>query len=52
MKKEDIRVDAEGNHVSLSAETSAEREEKQGEKTIYSERTYGMVSRQLRARGA
>lgn len=47
VKKEDIHVDVEGNHISLSAETSAQREEKEGEKTIYRERTYGMVSRQF-----
>jgi HSP20 family protein len=45
VKKEDIHVDVEGNHISLSAETKAEREEKEGGKTLYTERTYGMVSR-------
>jgi len=44
-KKEDIQVDVDGNVVSLRAETKQEKEEKQGEKTIYSERQYGMVSR-------
>jgi len=44
-KKEDIQVDVDGNVVSLRAETKQEKEEKQGEKTIYSERNYGMVSR-------
>lgn len=47
VKKEDIHVDIDGNHVSLSAETKSEREEKEGEKTIYTERSYGMVSRQF-----
>ncbi|HSJ99354.1 MAG TPA: Hsp20/alpha crystallin family protein [Myxococcota bacterium] len=45
VKKEDIRVDVEGNQVSLRAEVRKEKEEKQGEKVIHSERTYGMVSR-------
>jgi HSP20 family protein len=45
VKKEDIQVDVDGNVVSLRAESKQEKEEKQGEKTIYSERQYGMVSR-------
>ncbi len=45
MKKEDIHVDVDGNVVSLRAETTQEKEEKQGEKVLYSERNYGMVSR-------
>jgi len=44
-KKEDIQVDVDGNMVSLRAETRQEKEEKQGEQTLYSERHYGMVSR-------
>jgi HSP20 family protein len=45
VKKEDIQVDVEGNMVSLHAEAKQEKEEKKGEKVIYSERSYGMVSR-------
>ena len=45
VKKEDIQVDVDGNVVSLRAETRQEKEEKQGEQTLYSERHYGMVSR-------
>lgn len=44
-KKEDIQVDIDGNVVSVRAETRQEKEEKKGEKVIYSERSYGMVSR-------
>ncbi len=44
-KKEDIQVDVDGNVVSLRAEMKQEKEEKQGEKTLYTERQYGMVSR-------
>jgi HSP20 family protein len=45
VKKEDIRVDVEGNQVSLRAEVRREKEDKQGEKVIHSERAYGMASR-------
>lgn len=45
VRKEDIHVDVDGNQVSLSAEVKQEKEEKKGEKVIYSERRYGMVSR-------
>jgi HSP20 family protein len=45
VKKEDIQVDVDGNMVSLRAETKQEKEEKKGEKVIYSERSYGMASR-------
>lgn len=45
VKKEDIQVDVDGNVVSLRAETKQEKEEKEGEKVIYSERSYGMASR-------
>jgi HSP20 family protein len=45
VKKEDIHVDVEGSHVSLRAEVKSEREEKEGKRLVYSERSYGMVSR-------
>ena len=45
VKKEEIQVDVDGNVVSLRAETKQEKEEKKGEKVIYSERSYGMASR-------
>jgi len=45
VKKEDIQVDIDGNQVSVRAEMKKEKEEKKGEKTVYSERSYGMVSR-------
>jgi HSP20 family protein len=47
MKKEDIQVDIDGNIVSIRAERKQEKEEKKGEKVIYSERSYGMASRSL-----
>jgi HSP20 family protein len=45
VKKEDIKVDVDGNQVSISAEVKQEKEEKEGEKVLRSERYYGMVSR-------
>lgn len=45
VKKEDIHVDVESNHVSLRAEVKLAKEEKKDEKTIYSECSYGAVSR-------
>ncbi len=45
VKKEDILVDVEGDAVSIRAEVKKEKEEKKGEKVVYSERSYGMVSR-------
>ena len=39
-KKEDIRVNVDGNFVSISAEVRKEKEEKKGE-TLRSERYYG-----------
>ena len=34
MKKEDVKVQVEGNRVSISAETKQEKEEKEGERVI------------------
>jgi len=45
VKKEDIAVDVEGDTVSIRAEAKQEKQEKKDEKVVYSERTYGMVSR-------
>ena len=45
VRKEDIQVDIDDDRVSVSAEVKKEKEEKKGEKTVYSERSYGMVSR-------
>lgn len=45
VKKEDIKVDVDGSQVSISAETRAEKEKKEGERVIHSERSYGQVSR-------
>ena len=45
VKKEDIHVTIDGNQVSISAETKQEKEVKEGEKVLRSERYYGKVSR-------
>lgn len=45
VKKEDIHVSVEGNRVAISAEIKKETEEKEGERLICSERSYGRTSR-------
>lgn len=45
VKKEDIQVDVDHDRITLRAEAKQEKEEKKGEKIVYSERTYGMASR-------
>jgi HSP20 family protein len=45
VKKDDIHVSIEGNQVSISAEVKNEKEVKDGEKLLRSERYYGSVSR-------
>jgi len=45
VKKEDIHVDIDANAVTVRAEVRQEKEQKKDEKVIYSERSYGMVSR-------
>ena len=44
-KKEDINVTIIGNQVAISAEVKRQREDKQGEKVLRSERYYGKVYR-------
>ena len=45
VKKEDIHVSIEGNTVAISAETRSETEQKEGEKVLKRERSYGKVFR-------
>lgn len=45
VKKDDIHVTIEGNQVAISAEVKNEKEVKDGEKVLRSERYYGKVSR-------
>ena len=48
VKKEDIQVDIDGDLVSISAETRAEKETKEGERVVHRERYFGKVSRSFR----
>jgi len=45
VKKEDIHVSIEGNQIAISAEIKNEKEVKEGEKILRSERYYGKTSR-------
>jgi len=45
VKKEDIHVNIDGSQVSISAEVKNEKEIKEGEKLLRSERYFGKVSR-------
>jgi HSP20 family protein len=45
VKKEDIQVAVDGNQVAISAEIKRQREDKQGEKVLRTERYYGKVYR-------
>ena len=45
VKKEDINVQVNGDQVSISAEARVEREAKEGERVLHSERYYGKVAR-------
>jgi HSP20 family protein len=48
VKKEDIQVTIDGDQVSITAEVGSEKEEKDGERVVYSERYRGKVSRAFR----
>jgi HSP20 family protein len=48
VKKEDIKVSIQGNEVSISAEVKQEKDVKEGERVVHSERHYGKVSRTFR----
>lgn len=45
LKKEDIKVDIEGNRVSITAETRRESEQRQGDTVVRSERYFGQQYR-------
>ena len=45
VKKEDIQISVDGNQVAISAEVKRQKEEKQGEKAVRTERYYGKVYR-------
>jgi len=45
VRKEDIRVDIDGAQVTLEAEVKREKETAEGERVLYTERSYGKVAR-------
>lgn len=45
VKKDDIHVTIDGDQVAISAEVKSEKDVKEGEKVLRSERYYGKVSR-------
>ena len=45
VKKEEIQVSIDGNQVAIGAEVRRQKEEKQGEKVLRTERHYGKVYR-------
>jgi len=47
VKKEDIHVEIEGNEVSIAAELKQEKEAKEGERVLRTERLYGKVERRF-----
>jgi HSP20 family protein len=47
VKKEDISVDIDGNEISISAEVKNEKEVKEGERVLRTERFYGKTSRRF-----
>ncbi len=48
VKKEDIRISVDGDVVSISAETRNEKEVKEGERIVHTERHFGKYSRSFR----
>jgi HSP20 family protein len=48
VKKEDIKVNIDGDQVSISAETHVAKDAKDGERVLHSERYVGKVSRAFR----
>ena len=45
VRKEDIRVDIDGAQVTLTAEVKREKETREGERVLHSERAFGKVTR-------
>jgi HSP20 family protein len=48
VKKEDIQVTIDGDQVTIAAEVKKEKDVKEGERIVHSERYYGKVSRSFR----
>jgi HSP20 family protein len=48
VKKEDIQVNVDSDQVSITAEVKQEKEAREGERIVHSERYYGKVARAFR----
>jgi len=48
VKKDDIHVEIDGDQVAISAEIKQQKDLKDGERTVHSERYYGKLSRAFR----
>ena len=48
VKKDDIQVTIDGDQISISAEVKQEKDVKDGERVVHSERRYGKVARTFR----
>ncbi len=48
VKKDDIQVAIDGDQVSITAEVKQEKDVKEGERLVHSERTFGKTSRAFR----
>jgi len=48
VKKEDIHIEIDGDQVAISAEVKQEKDVKNGDRIVHSERYYGKVSRAFR----
>lgn len=48
VKKDNIQIDIEGDVVSITAEIRAEKDVKEGERVIHSERYFGKLARSFR----
>jgi len=48
VRKEDIQVNIDGDEVSISAESRAEKEVKENERVLHRERYYGKVARSFK----
>ena len=48
VKKDDIHVTIDGDQVTIAAEVKQEKEAKEGERVVHSERYYGKVARSFR----
>lgn len=48
VKKDDIHVEIDGDQVAITAEVKQEKDVKEGERVVHSERYYGKLSRAFR----